>query len=59
MQSDIGIILFDVEVTTCVALFLTNILYIRPLKNVTVPKLVKSEPIRYHFTEENINFTHI
>ena len=33
------IIMFDVDVTRCVALFLTNILHLKPFEDVPVPKL--------------------
>ena len=63
--------MFDVDVTTCVALFLANILHLKPFKKIPVPKLsrklcfatvkikiisVTSEMIQYFFTVEKYQF---
>ena len=46
------VIMFDVNVTTCVALFLTNILLVKPFKKSTNPKIAKKALLCY---SENIN----
>ena len=66
--------MFDADVTTCGALFLTNLIHLKPfdkkpsLKIASLKKAlfcysekrsVTSENIRYFFTVENTNFTHI
>ena len=40
-SSNCDAIMFDVDVTTCVALFLTNILHLKPFDKNPSPKIAK------------------
>ena len=51
-RSNSDVIMFDVDVTTCVALFLTNIIRLKPFDQNPSSKIVKKALFCY---SENIN----